>query len=111
MKKIFLSIAICTIASQLPALTLQWDGRPGEEEVTSYKIYRIDGDVVTLVGATLAPTTTFDIDQFLFGEQTAFLVTAVNSTGEGPVSPKASVVRCVTWSVVPSSPTPGKTKK
>jgi hypothetical protein len=116
MKKILLFFAVGflvgrVITSQLSALTLQWDERPSEEEVTSYKIYRIDGDIATLIGATVPPTTTFSIDQFLVGEQTAFIVTAVNATAEGPMSSKASIVRCVTWSVVAPSPTPVTSKK
>lgn len=93
-----LLIVFCVVASEVAATSLQWDARPSEEAVTAYKVYRLEGSAVALVGAVAAPATTFNVDRYLSGEQTNFLVTASNDSGESVPSSKVTVIRCVTWS-------------
>jgi hypothetical protein len=93
----FLLVILGFIASEVGATSLQWDPRPPEEAVTAYKVYRQEGNTVALVGAVAAPATTFNVDRYLSGEQTNFVVTADNGR-EGVPSSKVTVIRCVTWS-------------
>jgi hypothetical protein len=52
-----------------------------------------------LCGSTT--TTSFTIDTFLTTENTDFVVSAVNTKGEGLPSSTVRVVRAITWFVVP----------
>jgi fibronectin type 3 domain-containing protein len=88
MKKLILIVWLFLVG-YVQAVSLTWDPRPAEEQVTSYKVYRVKGNTSTLVGTTAA--TTFNVDKFISGSKTVFCVTAVNSQGESLQSSKVTI--------------------
>ncbi len=72
--------AIVTGAASSGEMELNWEPRPAEENVTSYKIYR-DGTLLTT-----APAPPATLGGFTPGESVTLTVSAVSAAGEGPQS-------------------------
>ncbi len=73
----------------IPTKTLQWTANPGNEVVTTYKVYRTKHGGADLVDTVVNPLSA--VSSFLNAKQTRFYVTAVNDNGEGPKSSNITI--------------------
>lgn len=88
--KTLLAILLLFITLSVDAITLVWDPNPAGDMVTSYRIYRKQGNTFSVVKTVTAPTVSAVIDPYLSG-RTTFYVTAVNLTGESVPSAQITV--------------------
>jgi len=85
MKKIA-QIAIITLTTlnllAVP-ITLTWDARPAQEQVTGYNVYQKNGTNYVKIGGSLTNGFVVDITPSNY----VFSMTATNFWGEGPLAP------------------------
>lgn len=71
--------------------TIAWSLNNSGENVTRYKVYKVNGGVSGQIGTTNTPTVVFVVGPYLTRGKNLFNVTAVNAVGEGLHSSNCTV--------------------